>query len=118
MKVTQTIASATAVFIGLIGLSAASAASDNVQVFRAGLASDIVGSVEAGVRVFRGSGDVQVADDVTASLQHDKTPRVVAAGSKVWLVDHVTHQLTACRLRKTTQVGEYVVACQSRGLPY
>lgn len=117
MKVTQTIASATVILVGLIGLSATSGASDNVQVFRAGLASGIIASVEADVRVFRGAGDVQVADDVTASLRDDTTPQVVAAGSKVWFVDHVTHQLTLCRLRKTLQVSEYVIACQSRDLP-
>jgi hypothetical protein len=118
MKVTQTIALATAILIGLIDLSAVSAASDNVQVFRAGLASGIVDSVEADVRVFRGSGDVQVADDITASVQYDTTPQVVAAGSRVWLVNHTTQQLTVCRLRKTLMVSEYVVACKSRDLPY
>ncbi len=118
MKVTQTIASATAILIGVLGLSAASAASDKVQVYRAGLASGITESVEADVRVFRGSGDVQVADDVNASAQYDATPEVVAAGSSVWLVDHTTQQLTVCRLRKTLMVSEYVVACQSRDLPY
>ncbi len=118
MKVTQTIASATAILIGVLGLSAASAASDNVQVFRAGLASGITDSVEADVRVFRGADDVQAAGDAAASTRYDTTPQMVAAGSRVWLVDHTTRQLTACRLRKTTQVGEYVVACQSGDLPY
>ena len=99
-------------------ISAASAASDKVQVYRAGLASGIVDSIEADVRVFRGSGDVQVADDVTASSQYDTTPQVVAAGSRVWLVDHTTQQLTVCRLRKTLMVSEYIIECQSRGLPY
>lgn len=118
MTITQTIASATVIFIGLIGFSAASAAPDKVQVFRAGLASGITESVEADVRVFRGSGDVQVAEDVTALSQYDTTPQVVAAGSRVWLVDHTTQQLTVCRLRKTLMVSEYIIECQSRGLPY
>lgn len=118
MKVTQTIVLATAIFIGLLGVSGVSAASDNIQVFRAGLASGITDSVEADVRVFRGSGDVQVVDDVTVSSQYDTTPQVVAAGSKVWLVDHTARRLTVCRLRKTFMVSEYVVACQSRDLPY
>ena len=118
MKATQTVASAATIVIGLLGASALSAASENIQVYRAGLASGIVDSVEADVRVFRGSGDVQVADDVTASSQYDTTPQVVAAGSRVWLVDHTARQLTVCRLRKTLMVSEYVVACHSRSLPY
>lgn len=117
MKATQTIASAVAIVIGLLGASAVSAASDKVQVFRAGLASGIIDSVEADVRVFRGAGDVQAAGDFTASVRDNATPQVVAAGSKVWLVDHAARRLTACRLRKTTRVGEYVVACYSRNLP-
>ena len=117
MKATQTIASAVAIVISLLGAGAVSAASDNVQVFRAGLASSIVDSVEADVRVFRGAGDVQAIGNVTASVRDDATPQVVTAGSKVWLVDHATKRLTTCRLRKTLQVSEYVIACQSRNLP-
>lgn len=117
MKVTRTVASTTAILIGLGG-SAVSAASDNVQIFRAGLVSGITDSVEADVRVFRGSPDVRAAGDVSASVRDDTMPQVVAAGSKVWFVDHAARRLTACRLRKTTQVGGYVVACHSRNLPH
>jgi hypothetical protein len=103
---------------GLLSASAISAASDNVQVFRAGLASGIVDSVEADVRVFRGAGDVQAASDFTTPVRDNETPQVVAAGSKVWFVDRATDRLTTCRLRKTSYVSKYVIACQSRTLPY
>jgi hypothetical protein len=107
-----------AIVIGLLGTSAASAESDHVQVYRAGSAMGIIESVESNVRVYRGAGDyVPAAGEIKASVRDTAPTEVVAAGSKVWFIDQDAKRLTLCRLRKTTQVNGYSITCQARSLP-
>jgi hypothetical protein len=85
----------------------------DVQIVRGGAPASIIETLEANVRVFRGT-PVAIARKPAGAQPINQ---VVAAGSRIWIVDRATDKLSVCRLVSTTQVGEHRIDCQAATLP-
>jgi hypothetical protein len=67
--------------------------------------------------VYRGSSDAGRASAPIGPAEGETSPEVLAAGSRLWIVDRDEGTLTACRLGPTAYVGRDRVRCTRRGLP-
>lgn len=103
--------------VGLVQAGAANAQDREVQIVRGGQSAGIVETREADVRVFRGSPATTTAPADHKLVGTQPVSKIVASGSKVWLVDQATGTLRVCQLVATTQVGERRIDCHVRGLP-
>lgn len=75
------------------------------------LAATAADGAEREVLVLRGQGSPPAKMPVAA-----QPPAVRAfAGERLWLIDR--DRLVACRLERTTRVGERRIRCAERGLP-
>jgi hypothetical protein len=114
MGLIRMIAVSAVLTVGLFQAGAASAQDRDVQIVRGGQTASIVETREARVRVYRGS---PAATPVAFDSRTAGADPVVSSGSRVWFVDRAANTLSVCRMVKTTQVGEYRIDCQGRGLP-
>ncbi len=94
-------------------------------------AAPAVGAAETGtVTVHRGATAAKLSFPTTGPVQVQRGPAIetlaykpraamapkVLAGERLWFVDGGSGRLTACTLRKTTQVGGKRIRCYSRNL--
>ena len=114
MDIIRVITVAATLAAALIFSGAASAQTGETQIVRGGQPASVAETREADVAVFRGTVSAAPA---AAARQSAATQQIVGAGSQLWLIDRATATLTACRLVKTTQVGEHRIDCVAAGLP-
>ncbi len=118
MSLVRIVALSSILAAAFVQAGAANAHTPDVLVVRGGGQSASISEVrESRVQVFRGAPVVNIAALETA-LSDDSPPiETVSSGSKIWFVDRAAGKLTACRLAKTTQVGEHRIDCYARTLP-
>lgn len=68
---------------------------------------------ENGVLVLRGTPAPRPAP----VAEPTRSAPVFLAGERLWLVDPEGGRVTACRLERTTRVGERRIRCSERSLP-
>lgn len=69
-------------------------------------------AAEREVLVLRGRGSPP-----PAAVRESPPPLRLLAGQRLWLVDSEQRRLVACRLERTTRVGERRIRCAEGGLP-